>query len=119
MLLVKRLSLLLWRERRLAHAETRELTVAESDDRYAIEMAREEYETGGEEAGKKAELKVLKSRGLKIPIERQLLVGRYQMMLTNQIRQTLDDIERERLRFEAEIEHEMEGITSAADDPLA
>ncbi len=117
-MLVKRLSLLLWREQRLADAETRELVVAENDHFVAEEMGKEISEQAEEEAGAEATLQIIKARGLIVPIERQLLIGRYQTMLTNQIRKTLEDIERERLRFESAVGREPEQKPNAANDAV-
>lgn len=70
-LLVQRLANLFWRERRLIQAERNELSSAEAN--------------------------VFENRGIgsvSVPIEKQLLVGRYQSMLTNQIALTLAQLQR-------------------------
>lgn len=109
-LLVKRLALLFWREHRLADAETREFRLSEMDamraeaageDAVDEEVARAALKnpnakpTGEalEKARQEGRLNVLRNAQLVIPLERQLLIGRYQTMLSNQIRQTYRQLE--------------------------
>ena len=115
-LLVKRLALLLWREQRLAEAEYKELVPAQVDAELANDVYIEMVEQHGEDVAKSAAAQSLKQFGLIVPIERQLLVGRYQTMLTNQIRKTIEDIEHEKRRFDAEMEIEFKSLPSAANE---
>ncbi|MEL7541080.1 MAG: hypothetical protein AAGJ51_09275 [Pseudomonadota bacterium] len=113
-LLVKRLAVLFWREHRLAAAEVREFRLSEYDvmrvDAAGEEAAeqtkqlilrentkatRDEVETKSREAYKKARLETARLSELVIPLERQLLIGRYQTMLSNQIAQTYRQLEAE------------------------
>ncbi|MEO1323960.1 MAG: hypothetical protein AAFV59_13245 [Pseudomonadota bacterium] len=120
-LLVKRLALLFWREHRLADAETREFRLSELDamraeaageDAVDEEVARAALKNPNakpngealEKARREARLKVLRTAQLVIPLERQLLIGRYQTMLSNQIRQTYSQLEAEMNRHTNMIE---------------
>lgn len=120
-LLVKRLALLFWREHRLADAETREFRLSEMDamraeaageDAVDEEVARAAlknpiaeptYEVL-EKARQEGRLNVLRNAQLVIPLERQLLIGRYQTMLSNQIQQTYRQLEAEMNRHLTTIE---------------
>ena len=115
-LLVKRLALLLWREQRLAEAEVKELTPAPIDVEIAAHVLVEVAEQHGVEAGREVAAQSLKQYGLIVPIERQLLVGRYQTMLTNQIRKTIEDIENEKRRFDGKMDIEFKSLPSAANE---
>ncbi|MBX7500021.1 hypothetical protein K3181_01025 [Qipengyuania sp. YG27] len=70
-LLVQRLANLFWRERRLIHAERQELSQIEGNI----------FETAS-------------GSSTSLPISRQLLIGRYQTMITNQIAMTIGQLNR-------------------------
>jgi hypothetical protein len=94
--LVDRLALLFWRERRLAHTEATEADIPYR--RIAPDFAAAE-QYGVPRPDDPASLRAL--AGVQ-PIERQLLYGRYQTMLSNQISQTLAELRREQdLRINA------------------
>jgi len=78
-LLVERLANLFWRERRLIQTERSQLSLQQSDI-YAASMAKDQSLT----------------------LTDQLLIGRYQTMLTNQINITITQIERLMQRESAE-----------------
>ena len=78
-LLVERLANLFWRERRLIQTERSQLSLQQSDI-YAASMAKDQSLT----------------------LTDQLLIGRYQTMLTNQINITISQIERLMQREAAE-----------------
>ena len=113
-LLVKRLAMLFWREHRLADAEAREFRLSEFDAMQAEAAGEEAAEkamelvTREDKRGidfdmeseiprhyKEASLGALRQSTLVIPLERQLLIGRYQTMLSNQIAQTYRQLEAE------------------------
>lgn len=128
-LLVKRLAMLFWREHRLADAEAREFRLSEFDALQAEAAGEEATEkamelvTREDKRGidfdmesellrhyKEASLGALRQSTLVIPLERQLLIGRYQTMLSNQIAQTYRQLEAELERnmrvIEAEPRHD-------------
>ena len=78
-LLVERLANLFWRERRLIQTERSQLSLQQSDI-YAASMAKDQS----------------------LNLTDQLLIGRYQTMLTNQINITISQIERLMQREAAE-----------------
>ena len=78
-LLVERLANLFWRERRLIQTERSQLSLQQSDI-YAASMAKDHSLT----------------------LTDQLLIGRYQTMLTNQINITISQIEKLMQREAAE-----------------
>lgn len=81
-ILVERLALLFWRERRLAQAEAVEAGVVR-------EAAKHQLTPPSKDVVPVPQARDI--RGLKgvLPIEQQMLMGRYQTMLSNQIEHTL------------------------------
>jgi hypothetical protein len=91
--LVERVAILLWRERRLARAEKLSLeTLPGLITGYLEDVAKRAEDPFGRFLG----------------FTDQLLIGRYQTMLTNQIRQTLE-------LLHAEQKHRLESLEAASD----
>lgn len=96
--LVQRLALLFWREIRLATAEAFE---TKANYEYEVGQGASDTFIFGDQ---KARLpKHYRAIARILPIETQLLIGRYQTMLSNQIAQTLSQLHEEQDRRMAEL----------------
>ena len=84
-IIVERLAATLWRERRLAIAEQTWINKERE-----FELRRSQYEADP------------RMMDMSLPIAQQLLIGRYQVMLTNQARSLLDELRREQERRASE-----------------
>ncbi len=76
--LVERLAMLTWRERRLAHAERCMLEEVDPEQQILVNMGMSSAD-----------------RPKFMPLKSQLLIGRYQTMLSNQMAQTLRELRAE------------------------
>ncbi len=88
--IVERLAATIWRERRLIDAERQWLNEAYSKNRKepgALDLMTPSLDDPSEIAPVDA-----------LPIAKQILIGRYQVMLTNQARGLLDELRREQAR---------------------
>lgn len=96
--LVERLAVLFWREIRLAKAEAFETKANRSNLDFEAEMEKK----GGFVNNRLP--KHYRTLANVLPIETQLLVGRYQTMLSNQITQTLKQLREEQEQRQQTIE---------------
>ena len=96
--IVERFAATLWRERRLVDAERQWLdkSFRESQNEINFEINFNEPSKAHETKSNDGPAKPLKVEAL--PIEKQILIGRYQVMLTNQARGLLDELRREQAR---------------------